>query len=131
MLLLITIFHFPWRHACWKWDTQCKKERNMHSYPLFSMTIMRMEVNIYNIMSPTAYNDSVHQTADVRRGMAPKCSSCRGLYDSCKRLPLLLPNCGHTCCKACLERLVQHRGYLCSVCRWGKAVCDSWIVYYW
>lgn len=54
--------------------------------------------------------------------MAPKCSSCRGLYDSCKRLPLLLPNCGHTCCKACLERLVQHRGYLCSVCRMKQGV---------
>ncbi|XP_047472026.1 uncharacterized protein LOC125027169 [Penaeus chinensis] len=56
--------------------------------------------------------------------MAPKCSSCRGLFDSCKRLPLLLPNCGHTCCKACLVRLVQHRGYLCSVCRTKQGVSD-------
>ncbi|XP_063586809.1 E3 ubiquitin-protein ligase TRIM39-like [Penaeus indicus] len=56
--------------------------------------------------------------------MAPKCSSCRGLFDSCKRLPLLLPNCGHTCCKACLVRLVQHRGYLCSICRTKQGISD-------
>lgn len=56
--------------------------------------------------------------------MAPKCSSCRGLFDSCKRLPLLLPNCGHSCCKACLVRLVQHRGYLCSICRTKQGVSD-------
>ncbi|XP_071535642.1 uncharacterized protein [Panulirus ornatus] len=47
----------------------------------------------------------------------PKCEICGGCFDGENRLPLLLVSCGHTCCKACLELLTQHRGYRCPTCR--------------
>ncbi|XP_042235190.1 uncharacterized protein LOC121874913 [Homarus americanus] len=48
-----------------------------------------------------------------------KCGLCGGGFDDQRRKPLLLPACGHTCL-SCLERLAQHRAYLCPTCRTGQ-----------
>ena len=44
------------------------------------------------------------------------CNSCRGLFDSENRIPLMLPLCGHSLCKECLEKISKGSEFRCFLC---------------
>lgn len=46
----------------------------------------------------------------------PNCKICQSPFDLSENLPVILPTCGHTYCKQCLERMLRQSTLRTIIC---------------